>query len=42
MLKQEEIHLQGSDRVPRPGDLMLLSREAELYLCVCEGQMCIS
>ena len=26
------------DRVPRPGDLMLISREAELYLCVCEGR----
>lgn len=26
------------DRVPRPGDLMLISRGAEVYLCVCEGR----
>jgi hypothetical protein len=26
------------DRVPRPGDLMLISREAKLYLSVCEGR----
>lgn len=30
------------DRVPRAGDLMLVFRQTEPNLCVCEGQMCIS
>ena len=30
------------DRVPKPGDLMLVLRQTELNLRVCEGQMCIS
>jgi hypothetical protein len=30
------------DRVPRPGDLMLVSRERQLYLCVHEEQGYVS